>query len=212
LLECVKLAERSMTDKAAPRGYLPIDGIAAYDRVVQALVLGSDSDAIKEGRAVTVQALGGTGALKIGADFLRALRPRPSLDQRSELGKPSVAVRERRLQGQQLSLLRREVAWPRLRRDDGDIGAGARRVHRGAARCCHNPTGADPTTAQWASIVEMVRARGIVPFLDTAYQGFADGIEADGAVVRKFAATPGPLLISIRFRSRSRCMASASAH
>ena len=75
LLDCVRRAERAMTDKASPRGYLPIDGIADYDRAVQALVLGKDSEAIAAGRAVTVQALGGTGGLKIGADFLRRFAP-----------------------------------------------------------------------------------------------------------------------------------------
>jgi aromatic-amino-acid transaminase len=62
--------------------------------------------------------------------------------------------------------------------------------------CCHNPTGADPTRDQWAQIIEVVRARGLVPFLDMAYQGFADGLEVDGEPVRRFAATPGPLFVA----------------
>ena len=65
--------------------------------------------------------------------------------------------------------------------------------------CCHNPTGVDPTPEQWTRIIEIVRARGLVPFLDIAYQGFAEGIDEDGAVVRRFAATPGPLLIASSF-------------
>ncbi len=65
--------------------------------------------------------------------------------------------------------------------------------------CCHNPTGVDPTPAQWDAIIDVVRARGLVPFLDIAYQGFADGIDADGVVVRRFAATPGPLFVSSSF-------------
>src|SRR5512147_2084645 len=71
VLECVKRAEREIVETGAPHGYLPIDGIASYDSAVQALVLGADSEIVKTGRAVTVQALGGTGGLKIGADFLR---------------------------------------------------------------------------------------------------------------------------------------------
>jgi len=65
--------------------------------------------------------------------------------------------------------------------------------------CCHNPTGVDPDAAQWASIIEVVRARSLLPFLDIAYQGFADGIDEDGAIVRRFAATPGPLFVGSSF-------------
>src|SRR5256885_13199739 len=75
LLECVKRAEHEIAERASPRGYLPIDGIPVYDKAVQALVFGADSAALKAGRIVTVQALGGTGALKIGADFLRRFAP-----------------------------------------------------------------------------------------------------------------------------------------
>ena len=75
VLECVKRAEVAMAEKSAPRGYLPIDGIAAYDKATQALVFGADSDIVKNGRAVTVQAVGGTGALKVGADFLKRVSP-----------------------------------------------------------------------------------------------------------------------------------------
>src|SRR5258706_10206973 len=79
LLECVKRAERELADKGAPRGYLPIDGIAAYDKAVQALLFGAQNEIVTSGRAVTVQALGGTGGLKIGADFLRRFAPRASV-------------------------------------------------------------------------------------------------------------------------------------
>jgi aromatic-amino-acid transaminase len=200
LLECVKRAEREMTDKASPRGYLPIDGIAAYDRAVQTLVLGSDSDAIKDGRALTVQALGGTGGLKIGADFLRRFAPGaqvwisdPSWENHRLLFETagfkvnSYPYYDARSHGLDFDAMMATLA---------QLPAGSIAVLHA---CCHNPTGADPTPAQWTTILEAVRARGIVPFLDIAYQGFADGIEADGAVVRDFAATPGPLLIANSF-------------
>ncbi len=200
LLECVKRAEREMTDKAAPRGYLPIDGIADYDRIVRALILGNDSDAIKEGRAVTVQALGGTGGLKVGADFLRRFAPGaqvwisdPSWENHRLLFESAgfkvnvYPYYDAKSHGLEFDAMMAALA----QLEPGSIAV----LHA----CCHNPTGVDPTPAQWASIVQIVRARGIVPFLDIAYQGFADGIEADGAVVRSFAATPGPLLISNSF-------------
>ena len=200
LLDCVKSAEREMTDKASPRGYLPIDGIADYDRAVQALVLGADSEAIKTGRAVTVQALGGTGGLKIGADFLRRFAPGAQV----WISDPSWENHRALFEGAGFKVnvypyydaKSHGLDFDAMMATLGQLPAGSIAVLHA---CCHNPTGADPTPAQWTKMIEIVRARGIVPFLDTAYQGFADGIEADGAVVRSFAATPGPLLISNSF-------------
>ena len=98
LLRAVREAEKARVEAALPRGYLPIEGIAAYDAAVQKLLLGNDSPLIAAGRVITAQALGGTGALKIGADFLKRLNPNAQgRDQRSELGKPPCAVRRRGL-------------------------------------------------------------------------------------------------------------------
>jgi aromatic-amino-acid transaminase len=200
LLECVKRAEREMTDKASPRGYLPIDGIADYDRAVQAMVLGKGSDAIESGRAVTVQALGGTGGLKIGADFLRRFAPGAQV----WISDPSWENHRALFEGAGFKVNVYPYYDAKAHGIDFDamIGTLARLPAGSIAvlhACCHNPTGADPTPEQWATILEVVRARGIVPFLDIAYQGFADGIEVDGAIVRAFAATRGPLLISNSF-------------
>jgi len=200
LLECVKRAEREMSDKASPRGYLPIDGIAAYDRAVQALILGADSDIIKAARGVTVQALGGTGGLKVGADFLRRFAPGAQV----WISDPSWENHRALFEGAGFKvntypyydLETRGLDFDAMIAALSELPAGAIVVLHA---CCHNPTGADPTPEQWARILEVVRGRSLVPFLDTAYQGFADGIEADGAVVRAFAATPGPLLISNSF-------------
>jgi aromatic-amino-acid transaminase len=200
LLECVKRAEREMVDKASPRGYLPIDGIADYDRSVQALVLGSDSELIKSGRAVTVQALGGTGALRIGADFLRRFAPGAQV----WISEPS--WENHRLLFESAGFKVNVYPYYDETSHGLDVDAMLASLTQLPAgsiavlhACCHNPTGADPTPAQWATLLEVVRTRGIVPFLDTAYQGFADGIDADGAIVRSFAATPGPLLIANSF-------------
>ena len=187
LLACVKEAENLIAESPKPRGYLPIDGIAAYDQAVQSLVFGADSDAVKSGRVVTAQALGGTGALKIGADFLRRLQPHakvlisdPSWENHRALFEAAgfevgtypyydAAARGVALQGMLDAL---NAAAP------GTIVV----LHA----CCHNPTGYDLDRAQWQRVIEAIGARGLVPFLDMAYQGFAEGIAEDGAVIAQF--------------------------
>ena len=197
LLECVKRVEQQLTEKAASRGYLPIDGIAAYDKLSQQMVFGNDSELVSAGRIVTVQALGGTGALKIAADFLHRLRPDavvfisdPSWENHRALfemaGFPVETYRyyDSATRGLDFAgMLAAIDAMP-----EGSVIV----LHA----CCHNPTGVDPTDAQWGTILERVRARNLVPILDLAYQGFGDGIDADAAVVRRFAETPGPIFVA----------------
>jgi len=200
LLECVKRAEREITDNAAPRSYLPIDGIPAYDREVRNLLFGAQSDIVTGGRAVTVQALGGTGGLKVGADFLRRFASGAQV----WISDPSWENHRALFEGAGFTVNSYPYydASTRGLDFDGMIGALERTAPGSIVvlhACCHNPTGVDPTAAQWARIVEIVRGRGLVPFLDLAYQGFADGIDADGAVVRAFVATPGPLLLASSF-------------
>ena len=200
LLECVKRAEREITNKGAPRGYLPIDGIPAYDKAVKELLFGVDSEIVNSGRAVTVQALGGTGGLKVGADFLRRVAPGaqvyisdPSWENHRALfeGAGFVVHSYAYYGAATHGLLFAEMLAALQRMPQGSIVV----LHA----CCHNPTGVDPTDAQWTEIIDVVRARGLVPFLDAPYQGFGDGIEPDGIVVRRFAATPGPLFVSSSF-------------
>ena len=200
LLECVRRAEQLLTARGAPHPYLPIDGIAAYDRAVQSLVLGAESDAVREGRAVTVQALGGTGGLKIGADFLRRFAPTAQV----WISDPSWENHRALFEGAGFVVNTYPYYKPATHGlDFAGMCATLEKLPPGAIvvlhACCHNPTGADPTREQWAKLLDIVRGRGLVPFLDIAYQGFADGIAQDGEVVRKFAATPGPLFISSSF-------------
>jgi len=200
LLECVKRAEREITDRAAPRVYLPIDGLPAYDKAVQQLLLGADSQLIALGRAVTIQALGGTGGLKVGADFLRKFSPAakvcisdPSWENHRALFEAAgfavgtYAYYDPSTHGLAFDAMRSSLQTM----DPGTIVV----LHA----CCHNPTGVDPTPEQWDQILALVRARGLMPFLDLAYQGFGAGTDADAVVVRKFAATPGPLFVSNSF-------------
>lgn len=200
LLECVKRAEREITDKGAPRGYLPIDGIPAYDKAVQSMVFGADSDIVATGRGVTVQALGGTGGLKIGADFLRRFAPGAQV----WISDPSWENHRALFEGAGFTV--NQYAYYDAATHGLDFAAmiaALERIPQGAIvvlhACCHNPTGVDPDAAQWDHIIAVVRERGLVPFLDIAYQGFAEGIAPDGQVVRAFAATPGPLFVSSSF-------------
>jgi aromatic-amino-acid transaminase len=200
LLECVQRAEREMADLASPRGYLPIDGIAAYDKAVQQLLFGGDSEIVTSGHAVTVQALGGTGGLRVGADFLRRFAPSAQVwisdpsweNHRALFESAGFTVNTYRYY---------DAATHGL--DFAGMRAALEAIPEGAVvvlhACCHNPTGVDPTLAQWDEILATVRRRNLIPFLDLAYQGFGDGIDEDGEVVRRFAATPGPLFIASSF-------------
>ena len=200
LLECVRRAEREMTDKASPRSYLPIDGIPAYDKAVQRLLLGPDSDIVARGRAVTVQALGGTGGLRVGADFLRRFAPTTQVF----ISDPSWENHRALFEAAGFTVATypyydaasHGLVFDAMRGALGAMPTGAIVVLHAT---CHNPTGVDPTAAQWDEIIALVRRRGLVPFVDIAYQGFGGELDADAVVVRKFAATPGPLFISNSF-------------
>jgi aromatic-amino-acid transaminase len=200
LLACVKEAEEEMVRNPTPRGYLPIDGLAAYDNAVRELVFGADSDIVKSGRGVTVQGLGGTGGLKIGADFLKRFSP----DAEVWISDPS--WENHRALFESAGFVVNTYPYYDAAAKDVNFSAMLAAL-RGAKAgtiillhaCCHNPTGYDLNDAQWGEVIAAVRERDLVPFLDIAYQGFAESVDADGAVVRRFAATPGPLLVSTSF-------------
>jgi aromatic-amino-acid transaminase len=200
LLECVKRAEREIADKAAPRGYLPIDGIPAYDKAVQAMLFGEDSEIVAMSRGVTIQALGGTGGLKVGADFLRKFAPGAQV----WISDPSWENHRALFEGAGFVVNQYAYYAPASRGLDfagmlkalDQMPAGSIVVLHA---CCHNPTGVDPTDEQWTKIIDAVRSRALIPFLDIAYQGFGSDIESDGAAVRRFAGTPGPLFVSSSF-------------
>ena len=200
LLDCVKRAERELADLAAPRSYLPIDGIPAYDREVLALLFGRDSEVVTSGRSIAIQALGGTGALKVGADFLRRFAPGAQV----WISDPSWENHRALFEGAGF-VVNTYAYYDTATRglDYAGMVASLEKIPTGSVvvlhACCHNPTGVDPSPAHWPHIVEIVRSRGLVPFLDIAYQGFGDGIDADSTVVRQFAATPGPLLVANSF-------------
>ena len=200
LLQCVQAAEKAMMDKPTARGYLPIDGIAAYDNAVKALVFGADSDVVKSGRVATVQAIGGTGGLKIGADFLKKVSP----DAKVLISDPSWENHRAIFTnaGFEVGSYRYYDAATRSVDFDGmlaDLQAAAPGTIAVLHACCHNPTGYDITPAQWDKVIEVVKARGLVAFLDMAYQGFGHGIAEDGAVIGKFVAAGLNIFVSTSF-------------
>jgi len=200
LLECVRRAEALLVEKGAPKTYLPIDGIAAYDKAVQLLLLGADSKIIAENRAVTVQALGGTGGLKLGADFLK------KFGTSGEVWISDPSWENHRALFEYAGFKVNNYPYYDAATHGVDF-AGMTRALEGMAAgtvvvlhaCCHNPTGVDLSPEQWGKVIDIVATRGLVPFLDIAYQGFGDGIDADGEVVRRFASANLPMLISSSF-------------
>ncbi len=200
LLECVKKAEAFMLEQAAPHSYLPIDGLPAYDKAVQSLVFGADSSAVKDGRIVTVQALGGTGGLKIGADLLKVVAPESGVF----ISDPSWENHRALFEQAGFKVDTYPYYDPKTHGVDFDaMLSGLRKIPAGSIvvlhACCHNPTGVDLTPDQWTSVLEIVSSRGLVPFMDIAYQGFGEGIDSDGAAVRRFAEAGLPVFVSNSF-------------
>lgn len=200
LLACVQVAEKQMMETPKARGYLPIDGIAAYDAAVKSLVFGTDSEPVKTGRVTTVQALGGTGALKIGADFLKSLTPGakvlisdPSWENHRALFTNAGFTVETYAYYDAAS---RGINFAGMLASLNGAAAGTIVVLHA---CCHNPTGYDITPAQWDDVVAVVKAKNLVPFLDMAYQGFGYGLTEDGAVIGKFVAAGLSFLVSTSF-------------
>ena len=200
LLQCVRAAEQAMMEKPTPRGYLPIDGIAAYDNGVKSLVFGADSDVVQSGRVATVQAIGGTGALRIGADFLKKVSPNarvlisdPSWENHRALFTQA---------GFTVGTYRYYDADNRGINFAGflaDLQAAPDETIVVLHACCHNPTGYDITPAQWDEVVQVVKSRKLTAFLDMAYQGFGHGIAEDGVVVGKFVAAGVNFFVSTSF-------------
>ncbi len=200
LLDCVQAAEKTMMAKPTARGYLPIDGIAAYDAAVKTLVFGDHSEPITSGRVATVQAIGGTGGLKIGADFLKYVSPNatvlisdPSWENHRALFTNAGFKVETYAY---YDAAKRGVNFEGMLASLNAAAAGTIVVLHA---CCHNPTGYDITAAQWDQVVNVVKAKQLTAFLDMAYQGFGHGISEDGAVIQKFVAAGLNFFVSTSF-------------
>jgi aromatic-amino-acid transaminase len=200
LLECVRRAEQQLVTSATPRAYLPIDGLPAYGPAIQRLVFGNDSTAVAEDRIVTLQTLGGTGALKVGADFLKRISP----DAQVWISDPSWENHRGLFEGAGFVVnsypyydaAARGVNFKAMMDSLRTLPAGSIVLLHA---CCHNPTGVDLSDQQWKDVVAVVKQRELIPFLDIAYQGFGDGIDADAHAVRMFAESMAPVFVANSF-------------
>lgn len=187
LLKAVQQAEAALQANPKARGYLPIDGLPAYDQAVKELVFGKDSEPVVSGRVATIQAIGGTGGLKVGADFLKKLNPKAKV----LISNPSWENHRAIFSNAGFEVgtyayydaAKRGIDFAALLADLNAAEAGTVIVLHA---CCHNPTGYDLSDDQWSQIIEVVKNKNLTPFLDMAYQGFSKGLKEDGAAVAKF--------------------------
>jgi aromatic-amino-acid transaminase len=200
LLAAVKAAEKQRLEAAPPRGYQPIEGAAVYNQAVQNLAFGVDSPLLAAGRVITIEALGGTGALKVGADYLKRLEPTATV----YISDPSWENHRALFESAGFTVgtyayydaATKGVNFAAMKASLNGLAAGSIVVLHA---CCHNPTGADLSPAQWQDVVDIVKARNLVAFIDMAYQGFADGIDADSAALKLFAASGLQFFVSSSF-------------
>jgi len=200
VLSVVRHAEQRWHEREDSKAYLPIDGVPAYRREVQALLFGRGSELVDGGRVVTAQALGGTGALKLGADFIRRFLP----DAGIYISNPSWENHRALFEAAGFTVKDYPYYSARTHGVDfeGTLGA-LRAMPPGSVvllhAACHNPTGVDLDAAQWHGVVNACRERSLLPFVDFAYQGFGEGIEEDSVAVRAFAESGIPFLVASSF-------------
>ena len=200
VLKAVIEAEAMHVAKRTPRSYVPIEGLKIYNSEVQKLLFGADSTLIKEGLVVTAECLGGTGALRVGADFIKRLEPHVP----AAISAPTWENHRGIFESANFKIL--EYTYFDSTTRGVDFAGMVKSLESFPPRtvvvlhaCCHNPTGADLTIEQWQQLVTLFKARDLIPFLDIAYQGFAGGIEEDGIAVRLFADSGMSFFVSSSF-------------
>ena len=188
VLDCVRQAEAQLLEAAGPKPYLPMEGSGPMRRAVQALLFGPSHEAVTSGRVATLQTVGSSGGLKVGADFLRRWFPGSAV----WVSDPTWDNHRAVFEGAGLSV----HTYPYYDAATGGLAFDAmcEALDRLPPRsvvllhaCCHNPTGVDLSAAQWQTLIPLLRRRELIPYLDLAYQGYGDGIEEDAHAVRAFA-------------------------
>lgn len=197
VLTSVKKAEQLLLETETSKNYLSIDGLPAFARCTQAMLFGKDNAFTAAGRAKTAQTPGGTGALRVAADFIaknttarRVWVSNPSWpNHKSIFTAAGLEVREY----QYYDAHARTLDFTGMLRSLQDAKAGDVVVFHG---CCHNPTGIDPTLEQWQELAALAKHQGWLPLFDFAYQGFARGLEQDAEGLRAFAALHDELVVA----------------
>lgn len=188
VLDSVHRAEALMLAQGGAKPYLPIEGAAAARQAVQSLLFGADHEALRSGRVATLQTVGSSGGLKVGADFIKRWFP----DSQLWLSDPSWDNHRAMFEGAGVTV----NAYPYYDPATGGLRFDAMLacLNTLPARsvvllhaCCHNPTGVDLNAAQWQALIPVLRERGLLPYLDLAYQGYGDGIQEDAYAVRALA-------------------------
>lgn len=200
VLDSVRQAEVKRAATALPRPYLPMEGLDTFRRGVQNLLFGATNPALQENRIATIQTLGGSGALKVGADFLHRWFP----NAKAYVSDPTWDNHKSIFEGAGFEV----GTYPYY-----DPATGGVQFEEMLAfllhlpehsililhPCCHNPTGVDLTAAQWDVVLEIVQTRKLIPFMDIAYQGFGDDLDSDAYAIRKAVQMGLPLFVSNSF-------------
>ena len=200
LLECVRRADEALTAAGIARPYLAMDGFPEFVRAVQTLLFGPNHPAVAAGRVTTVQAVGGTGGLKVGADFIRRFAPEAAV----YMSDPTYDNHRPLFEEAGFRIESYPYYDPRTRGIRlAEMLSAMRAIPKGSVlllhACCHNPTGVDIRGEQWEEVIKIVAERRLIPFLDFAYQGFGDGIEEDAQVARRFAEALPAVLVAMSF-------------
>lgn len=189
LLNTVREVEQAMAASGRPRGYLPIDGLPAYVQLTRQLLFGADSPLLAAGRVATAQTIGGSAALRVAADLLKQVA---GAGAKIAISNPSWGNHHVVFGTAGFELLEYRYYDPSTHGLDfegmlADLG----KLEPGTVvllhACCHNPTGVDLTAGQWQQTIDLLKERGLLPFIDMAYQGFDQGIAADATAIRLLA-------------------------
>ena len=200
MLDSVRRAEAQVVARGGPKPYLPIEGAANFRTEVQKLLFGDAHEAIASGRVATIQSVGSSGGLKVGADFIARHFPGSAV----WVSDPTWDNHRSMFEGAGLAVHTYPYYDPKtggLR--FAEMLAALRVLPRHSVvllhACCHNPTGVDLTCAQWDELIPVLRHAGVIPYLDLAYQGFGDGLAEDAYAVRALAASGMSFFIANSF-------------
>ena len=200
VMSSVQRAEALVVAKGGPKPYLPIEGAANFRSAVQTLLFGAGHEAVTSGRVATIQSVGSSGGLKVGADFINRYFPGSQV----WVSDPTWDNHRSMFEGAGLTV----NTYPYYDAETGGLNfdamlAALRKLPAKSVvllhACCHNPTGVDLSTAQWDTLIPVLRERELIPYLDLAYQGFGDGIEADAHAVRALASAGVSFFIANSF-------------